>query len=157
MIDQNKINLLKQKLIPKQDLLINGKWTSSKSETVTEITSPIDGKPLTSITLANEIDVNVYEKHTFRSNPECMSCHATLDGMSATLRNIAVKELGNGRYMDSDLTLNIPTNSGAVEKTFNEFSSLNATSVLSIFDPTKFAILFSPSGLSSSPLLLYSV
>ena len=58
MIDQNKINVLKQKLIPKQDLLINGKWTSSKSETVTEITSPIDGKPLTSITLANEIDVN---------------------------------------------------------------------------------------------------
>ena len=58
MLDQKQINLYRTNPISKKNLLINGKWIPSKSQSFTEITSPINGETLTSISFASELDVN---------------------------------------------------------------------------------------------------
>lgn len=59
MIKQEDINILRNKKIETQSLFIGNKQTPAQSEETIEVTSPIDGKFLTTIANANENDVDI--------------------------------------------------------------------------------------------------
>jgi len=59
MIKQEDINILRNKKIETQSLFIGNKQIPAQSEETIEVTSPIDGKFLTTIANANENDVDI--------------------------------------------------------------------------------------------------
>ena len=59
MIKQEDINILRNKKIETQSLFIGNKQIPAQSEENIEVTSPIDGKFLTTIANANENDVDI--------------------------------------------------------------------------------------------------
>ena len=58
MIKQEEINKHRHSLIPNQNLLIGKNWVSSKSGKTQSIISPIDGKIISELQVANNLDVN---------------------------------------------------------------------------------------------------
>ena len=58
MIKQEEINKHRHSLIPNQNLLIGENWVSSKSGKTQSIISPIDGKIISELQVANNLDVN---------------------------------------------------------------------------------------------------
>ena len=58
MLNQEKINELRQQVIPPQQLFINGKWQPAKSGAIIDIISPIDGKLITTAADAGADDVD---------------------------------------------------------------------------------------------------
>lgn len=57
MLDQQKINELRQQVVPPQQLFINGKWQAATSGETMNIISPIDGKVITTMADASAEDV----------------------------------------------------------------------------------------------------
>ncbi len=57
-MDQTKIDDLRQIGIPEQKLLIGNQWKEAISGKKSDIISPIDGKKITEMSIADEIDVN---------------------------------------------------------------------------------------------------
>ena len=58
MIKQEEINKHRYSIIPNQNLLIGENWVSSKSGKTQSIISPIDGKIISELQVANNLDVN---------------------------------------------------------------------------------------------------
>ena len=58
MIKQEDINKHRYSIIPNQNLLIGENWVSSKSGKTQSIISPIDGKIISELQVANNLDVN---------------------------------------------------------------------------------------------------
>ena len=58
MIKQEEINKHRYGIIPNQNLLIGENWVSSKSGKTQSIISPIDGKIISELQVANNLDVN---------------------------------------------------------------------------------------------------
>ena len=58
MIKQEEINKHRHSLIPNQNLLIGKNWVSSKTGKTQSIISPIDGKVISKLQVANILDVN---------------------------------------------------------------------------------------------------
>ena len=58
MIKQEEINKHRYNIIPNQNLLIGENWVSSKSGKTQSIISPIDGKIISELQVANNLDVN---------------------------------------------------------------------------------------------------
>ena len=58
MIKQEDINKHRYNIIPNQNLLIGENWVSSKSGKTQSIISPIDGKIISELQVANNLDVN---------------------------------------------------------------------------------------------------
>ena len=58
MIKQEDINKHRYSIIPNQNLLIGENWVSSKSGKTQNIISPIDGKIISELQVANNLDVN---------------------------------------------------------------------------------------------------
>ena len=58
MLNQEKINELRQQVIPPQQLFINGKWQPASSGATIDIISPIDGKLITTAADAGSDDVD---------------------------------------------------------------------------------------------------
>ena len=58
MLSQEKINELRQQVIPPQQLFINGKWQPANSGATIDIISPIDGKVITTAADAGVDDVD---------------------------------------------------------------------------------------------------
>ena len=58
MIKQEEINKHRYSLIPNQNLLIGKNWVSSKTGKTQSIISPIDGKVISKLQVANILDVN---------------------------------------------------------------------------------------------------
>ena len=58
MIKQEDINKHRYSIIPNQNLLIGENWVSSKSGITQSIISPIDGKIISELQVANNLDVN---------------------------------------------------------------------------------------------------
>ena len=58
MLNQEKINELRQQVIPPQQLFINGKWQPASSGATIDIISPIDGKLITTAADAGADDVD---------------------------------------------------------------------------------------------------
>lgn len=58
MIKQEDINKHRYSIIPNQNLLIGENWVSSKSGETQSIISPIDGKIISELQVANNLDVN---------------------------------------------------------------------------------------------------
>ena len=58
MINQEDINKHRYSIIPNQNLLIGENWVSSKSGKTQSIISPIDGKIISELQVANNLDVN---------------------------------------------------------------------------------------------------
>ena len=58
MIKQEDINKHRYSIIPNQNLLIGENWVSSKSGKTQSIISPIDGKIISELQVANNLDIN---------------------------------------------------------------------------------------------------
>ena len=58
MIKQEEINKHRYSIIPNQNLLIGENWVSSKSGKTQSIISPIDGKIISELQVANNLDIN---------------------------------------------------------------------------------------------------
>lgn len=58
MLDQTRINTLRNQTIPAQGLFIGGKWQAAQSGQTLEVISPIDGKVISSLADANQADVD---------------------------------------------------------------------------------------------------
>ena len=77
MIKQEDINKHRYSIIPNQNLLIGENWVSSKSGKTQSIISPIDGKIISELQVANNLDVNeavlsareVYDKGHWSNMP----------------------------------------------------------------------------------------
>lgn len=59
MLDQNRINTLRQQAIPAQALFINGRWQAAQDGATLPVISPIDGSLLTSLADAGRVDVDL--------------------------------------------------------------------------------------------------
>lgn len=57
MLDQARINALREQVIPAQRLFINGQWQNADSQQTLAVISPIDGQVISTLADANEADV----------------------------------------------------------------------------------------------------
>ena len=108
MLDQTKIDDLRQIKIPEQKLLIGNHWIEACSGKKTDIISPIDGMKLAEMAIADEIDVNNVSKYE-----EAWNDHSSAT-ISQTLKNI--RETGD--LTDEDMA-EIKKTAIDFNKTFN--------------------------------------
>ncbi len=130
MLNQEAINKLRQQTVPPQQLFINGQWQPASSEATMDITSPIDGKVLTTTADAGAEDVDravaaarqVFEQGTWANMPPAqrkMIMHKIADTIQAQALELAVLGV---RDNGTEIGMAIKAEPGSAAATFRFYA-----------------------------------